>query len=236
MELFYAEKIDNDTATFNADERQHMVKSYRKREGDTISFTIGDGILYSGQILHLNKRSVVATILTSEVQTKVWRGRLHLAVAPTKNFNRIEWMIEKMVELGIDEITPLITNRAERRIWKSERLDRIILAACKQSLKCQLPQVNAPIEFDEFVKSGSQEALHYFGHCEPGKKVSLKDITFTEQNVCFCIGPEGDFSPEEITLALDRGFTAISLGQQRLRTETAALKMGVAFHIYNDWE
>jgi 16S rRNA (uracil1498-N3)-methyltransferase len=236
MELFYAEKIDNDVATFNADERQHIVRSYRKREGDPISFTIGDGILHSGRITKLEKHLITASVLSSEPQAKVWNGRLHLAVAPTKNFNRIEWMIEKMVELGIDEITPIITERSERKTWKQDRLLRIILAASKQSLKCKLPQVNQPLSFDSFIQNFKDQGTHYFGHCDTGEKTSINDINFTDKNVCFSIGPEGDFSPKEITLAQQNGFQAISLGQQRLRTETAALKMGVAFHIYNDWE
>ena len=159
-----------------------------------------------------------------------------MAVAPTKNFNRIEWMVERMVEMGIDQIPPITTSNSERRTWKQDRLQRLILAAAKQSLKCQLPQLDAMMTWAEFMDSRKPGRTYYIGHCEPGEKKALPDIDLNKADVCFCIGPEGDFSREEIEQAREAGFKELSLGQQRLRTETAAMKMGVAFHIYNDWE
>lgn len=236
MELFYADKISIDQALFDVDESRHITKTYRKRLGDPVHFTQGEGFLYHGTIEKIDKKGVAVKILDKLPQQKVWHGRLHLAVAPTKNFNRIEWMIERMVELGIDEITPILTERSERRTWKASRLERLIKAAAKQSLKCQLPILNDPIAFDTFCNQLDSDQHLYFGHCEKGEKIGLADIDLKSKNVCFAVGPEGDFSPQEIEMASEHHFTAISLGQQRLRTETAAMKMGVAFHIYNDWE
>ncbi len=236
MELFYAQHIEQDKATFDQDESRHIVKSYRKREGDPLSFTIGDGILYQGEITSISRRGMEVKILQQEIWKKVWTGRLQLAVAATKNFNRVEWMVERMVELGLDQLTPIITTHSERRTWKSERLQRIIIAAAKQSLKCTLPIVDEAISWEEFVSNKVADRTYYFGHCVDGEKKPLQDINLKDENVCFCIGPEGDFSEKEIEQAIQADFQAISLGQQRLRTETAALKMGVAFHIYNDWE
>ncbi|MDX1685629.1 MAG: RsmE family RNA methyltransferase [Saprospiraceae bacterium] len=236
MELFYADNITSDKAYFSKDETRHISKTYRKRVGDTIEFTLGDGKLYAGVIRDISKNGLIAEIKEMTDYVKPWKGRLHMAVAPTKNFNRIEWIVERMVELGLDELTPIISHRSERKKWKSNRLDRIIRAAAKQSLKCVLPIVHEPVPFESFCTSLDPETTKYFGHCEDGEKTPLKEINFQDKNVCFAIGPEGDFTKEEIDLACSSGFRAVSLGQQRLRTETAAMKMAVAFHIYNDWE
>lgn len=236
MELFYAEKITDQTAHFSPDECRHIVKTYRKREGESLHFTLGDGYLYDGIIQSFDKKGLTAFVSTKNEWQKPWKGRLHMAIAPTKNFNRIEWMVERMVELGLDELTPLFSQRSERVKWKSDRLERLVLAACKQSLKCTLPIIHEPRTFETFCAEVKDDNEYYLGHCESGEKMSLSHIELYDRNVCFCVGPEGDFTPNEISLALKTGFQGLSLGQQRLRTETAAMKMATAFHIYNDWE
>lgn len=236
MELFYADRITSDRAFFDIDESRHIAKTFRKRVGDQLQFTEGKGFRYTGTIVTISKKAIEADLQDKVAIEKAWHGRLHMALAPTKNFNRIEWIVERMVELGLDELTPIITERSERRTWKANRLDRLIKAAAKQSLKCELPVVHEPVDFGEFCRNLDDRTDHYFGHCEEGEKSALTDIELQGKSVCFAVGPEGDFSPEEISMAYDHGFQAVTLGQQRLRTETAAMKMAVAFHIYNDWE
>ena len=173
MELFYADHIEQDKATFGSDESRHIIKSYRKREGDRISFATGDGFLYEGIIVAISRHALEVEIASKNVQEKVWTGRLHMAVAPTKNFSRIEWMVEKMVELGLDELTPIITDRSERRTWKSDRLARIVKSAAKQSLKCQLPVINKPLPWSEFLQGIGPDCSFYLGHCEEQEKKQL---------------------------------------------------------------
>ena len=234
MELFFTSDIQGSKAIFGPDESRHIAKAMRKRIGDPICFTNGQGILFQGILESESRKGMIVEITSSEAQTKNWRGTLIMALAPTKNFNRIEWAIERMIEMGIDEIVPLETERSERKAWKMNRLQRIAISALKQSQQFQLPVLHDPISFKSWVENARADVEYYIGHCEEGKKVPLKDIQVAERNVCFCIGPEGDFSHTEIGMAVEQGMTAISLGQNRLRTETAALKVATHFSVQND--
>jgi 16S rRNA (uracil1498-N3)-methyltransferase len=153
---------------------------------------------------------------------------LHIAIAPTKNIDRFEWFLEKATEIGIDEITPIICRHSERKIIKTERGSRILLSAMKQSLKYHLPKLNEAISLANFLKSNF-DGTKYIAHCEDGEKNELKTVSKTEKTLIL-IGPEGDFSPKEIELALQNQFRAVSLGTSRLRTETAGI---IAVHTIN---
>lgn len=236
MELFYTEHIHAQKAHFSEEEARHITKAFRKRPGDLIYFTDGQGIMYHGTIDKMDKKEISVSIEGTQHQPKTWTGSLTMAFAPTKNFNRIEWLVEKLVEIGVDRIIPLETERSERKTWKMNRLNRIIKSAIKQSQKCVLPDLLQPQSFKNFCLNQDRHTSYFFGHCEPGEKAHLKDINVADKNVGFCIGPEGDFSQDEINLALSKGFQPISLGNSRLRTETAAFKMATAFQIQNDIE
>ncbi|MDL2211198.1 RNA methyltransferase, partial [Bacteroides sp. OttesenSCG-928-M17] len=160
-------------------------------------------------------------------QEPLWKGRLHIAMAPTKNMDRNEWFAEKATEMGIDEITFLDCRFSERKNIKTDRIEKITVSAMKQSLKARLPKLNEMIAFDKFI---AQEfsGQKFIAHCYEGEKQELKSVLLPEEAVIL-IGPEGDFSPEEVEKALAKGFIPISLGKSRLRTETAALSACFTF-------
>jgi 16S rRNA (uracil1498-N3)-methyltransferase len=167
-------------------------------------------------------------VVSTEQKEKQHNYHLHIAIAPTKNMDRFEWFLEKATEIGIDEITPIICSRSERKVIKTERCNRILLSAMKQSLKVHLPKLNEAISLNDFLKQ-DYEGAKYIAHCEDGEKKELKIVNKTEKYLIL-IGPEGDFSPKEIDLALHNQFKAVSLGTSRLRTETAGI---VAVHTLN---
>lgn len=196
--------------------------------GETIHVTDGIGNLYEGQILAQDTKScpVILTSVTPEYGKRPFR--LHLAVAPTKNMARFEWFLEKATEIGVDEITPLICEHSERVQLRTDRLQKIILSAAKQSLKAYLPKLNEPVKFTDFIKM-NHSASRFVAYVEEKQPVHLK--TAYQQGDCtVLIGPEGDFSKKEMEEAVQKGFTSVSLGPSRLRTETAAI---VACHIIN---
>ncbi|MDM1045767.1 16S rRNA (uracil(1498)-N(3))-methyltransferase [Myroides sp. 1354] len=230
MQLFYSPSIDKEQATFtfDKDESKHIIRVLRKKEGDTLFVTNGRGTLFETKISLASDRSCLTEITgyTDHAQTPF---RLHLAVAPTKMNERYEWFLEKATEIGIHEITPIICDHSERKVVKTERFEKIIQSAMKQSLQHYLPQLNEPITLKEFLKQDHQGAL-YIAHCEEDKeKELLKNSIQPQENYLLLVGPEGDFSPIEIKIALEKGFKPVSLGHTRLRTETAAL---VACHSF----
>ena len=191
--------------------------------GDVVHLIDGRGGLYEAEIINESKRNVTLHVLktTSEYQKR--NHRLHIAVAPTKNIDRLEWFLEKATEIGIDEITPLICDRSERKVVKEDRLNKVITSAVKQSLQAYHPQLNEAVSFKEFIKK------HFTGnkmiaHCIDGEpRQFISDIISAGQSCLILIGPEGDFSPDEIQQALQNNFKPLTLGNTRLRTETAAL-------------
>lgn len=228
MQLFYNSDINTSTSsiTFDKIESRHIVRVLRKKQDDVLHITNGKGFLFDAKITIASDKKCVAEITTHQEKPKPWNYYLHIAIAPTKNNDRIEWFLEKATEIGIDEITPIICNNSERRVVKLERFEKIIQSAIKQSLKFTLPKLNAPIKFNEFLNQ-DLEGETYIAHCEEQDKNLLKSVVNPSEKTTILIGPEGDFSLDEIKKALEKNYTPISLGESRLRTETAAL---VAVH------
>ena len=211
------------------EEAGHCIRVLRMKEGDSIRLTDGKGCFYDAVISAVSGKRCMVHIERKEQQEQLWNGYLHIAVAPTKLMDRNEWFVEKAVEIGVDEITFLKTDHSERDVIKMERIEKIAVSAMKQSQKATLPVLNGMIPLRSFIEQGF-DGDKYIAHCEPGSKVLLQDALTPGRNSLVLIGPEGDFSPAEIEMALKAGFKPISLGPSRLRTETAAL---VAVHIMN---
>ena len=224
MQLFYNPDINQETKTivFDKIESRHVVKVLRKKEGDILQITNGKSFLFEAKITFANDKKCEATIISATNKSKPWNYYLHLAVAPTKNNDRLEWFLEKATEIGIDEITPIICQNSERRVIKKERLEKIVQSAMKQSLKFTIPKLNDAVKFNEFLNRNKEKEL-LIAHCEEGKKVLLKKAIENKTEITVLIGPEGDFSSQEIEQALSKKSTPVSLGESRLRTETAAL-------------
>lgn len=230
MQLFYSSLIDKDqnNFTFDKDESKHIIRVLRKKDGDTLWVTNGQGTLFETKITLASDKNCVTEIVHYKDEPNT-PFRLHLAVAPTKMNERYEWFLEKATEMGIHEITPIICENSERKIVKTERFEKIILSAMKQSLQMHLPKLNEPISLKEFLNQNHQDNL-YIAHCEDDQdKILLKNSIPFHQNYLLLVGPEGDFSPNEIKLATEKGYKSVSLGHTRLRTETAAV---VACHSF----
>ena len=223
MQLFYNPNISETTATFAFDkeESKHIIKVLRKKDTDILHVTNGLGFLFKTEITLASDSKCTVKILSFE-KAAASKFHLHLAVAPTKMNDRFEWFLEKATEIGVHEITPIICDHSERKVINNERFDKILLAAMKQSNKLYLPKLNDAITFKELVK-GNIKGLKLIAHCEETEKKTLKSIVKPNVDVTLLIGPEGDFSEKEITLALENEFIAVTLGTTRLRTETAAI-------------
>lgn len=230
MIQFYSPDIAS-TGELTPDESLHCAKVLRHRVGDRIAVTDGRGNLYDCQIVEADRKCVKVDIISTTPQPKSWSGRLIVAVAPTKNFDRIDWLVEKLVECGVDEIVPIDCRNSERHVAKSDRLQRIAVSAMKQSLKSRLPIIHPLVGFDAMVREFSDVPSKLIGYCD----ASLPRAEFVERfrpgvDTLIVIGPEGDFDPAEIELALGQGFEAVTFGNERLRTETAALYGVIAAH------
>ncbi|CAD0005373.1 16S rRNA (uracil(1498)-N(3))-methyltransferase [Flavobacterium salmonis] len=223
MQLFYNPNIDETTETFSFDkeESRHIIKVLRKKDSDILHVTNGLGLLFETEITLASDNKCIVEVLSIKKSPKP-RFRLHLAVAPTKMNDRFEWFLEKATEIGIQEITPVFCDRSERKVVNKERFEKIILSAMKQSNETFLPKLNEAISFKEFIKQ-KNEGLQLIAHCEETAKKSLKEVLKPNENVTLLIGPEGDFSEKEIILALENNFQPVTLGNTRLRTETAAV-------------
>ena len=231
MQLFYNSEISKETTQiiFDKIESRHIIRVLRKKEGDILHITNGKGFLFKAAISIANDKKCIATIISFEEKPKPWNYYLHIAIAPTKNNDRIEWFLEKATEIGIDEITPIICQNSERKVVKLERFEKIIQSAMKQSLKFTLPRLNPPTKFSEFIHQDFEGKI-CIAHCNPldkslgeAKKQLLQSVIHPSEKVTILIGPEGDFSSEEITKAMAKNMIPISLGESRLRTETAGL-------------
>ena len=223
MQLFYNPNIsENDTSfTFDKDESRHIAKVLRKQTGDTLHITNGNGWLFTAEITLAEQKKCIVSINSSHLEPKR-NYNLHLAVAPTKMNDRYEWFLEKATEMGVETITPIICDHSERKIVKTERFEKIIQSAMKQSLQCYLPKLNAPIGFKDFINQDFTDQI-FIAHCEETDKKSLKSQLKTATDCTILIGPEGDFSVKEIEMALQHHFIPVTLGETRLRTETAAI-------------
>jgi len=224
MQLFYNPNIDIDTTefTFDKEESRHIIRVLRKKEGDSLHLTNGKGFLFLAKILNASDKKCTINMISFEEKSKPWDYYLHIAIAPTKMNERYEWFLEKATEIGIDEITPIICDHSERKVIKQERMLKVIVSAMKQSLKFRLPKFNDPIPFSEFIQN-ELEGVKFIAHCENTDKKMLNKQIKNSDNITVLIGPEGDFSTKEITKALQHKFIPLSLGESRLRTETAGI-------------
>ena len=223
MQLFYNPDIDETTETFSFDkeESRHIIKVLRKKDSDILHVTNGLGLLFETEITLASDNKCIVEVLSIKKSPEP-KFRLHLAVAPTKMNDRFEWFLEKATEIGIQQITPVICDRSERKVINLERFEKIILSAMKQSNETYLPKLNEAISFKEFIKQ-KNKGLQLIAHCEETDKKSLKEVLKPNENVTILIGPEGDFSDKEIALALENNYQPVMLGNTRLRTETAAV-------------
>lgn len=223
MQLFYNPNISV-TATsfvFDKEESKHIIKVLRKKEGDILHVTNGLGFLFVTEITVASDAKCTVKIASFEKQEEP-KFHLHLAVAPTKMNERYEWFLEKVTEIGIQEITPIICEHSERKVIKTDRFQKILDTAMKQSLHYYLPKFNEPIAFKDFIKQ-EFNGQKFIAHCEETDKKSLKNELKTDKDVTILIGPEGDFSVKEIQFAIENNYIPVSLGNTRLRTETAAI-------------
>lgn len=231
MQIFYTPDIQN-KLQLPEEESGHCVRVLRLGEKDEILLTDGQGTFYKAAIVQPHPKHCEVHILDQWQQETLWPFYLHIAVAPTKNMDRMEWFCEKATEIGVDEITCLNCRFSERREIKPSRLEKILVSAMKQSQKARLPKLNGMTDFKKFI-SQPFEGRKFIAHCEEGEKPLLKKIYQPGEKALILIGPEGDFSPEEIDLAKACGFEPISLGESRLRTETAALVACHTLHVLN---
>ncbi|MCB2218806.1 MAG: 16S rRNA (uracil(1498)-N(3))-methyltransferase [Bacteroidetes bacterium] len=229
MILFYSPDINDDQFTLSPEESRHCIRVLRMQTGDEITLTDGSGNFYEAEILTPDARKCILSIKGRKRSEKSRSVNIHLAVAPTKNISRFEWFLEKATEIGVDEITPIICSNSERTIVKIDRLNKVIIAAMKQSMQAWRPLLNEPVSFFKFIKNDFSGQLFIpWVSDEPLR--NMADVYEKGEDVTVLIGPEGDFTPEEIKSAVDANFKPVSLGANRLRTETAAI---VACHTLN---
>lgn len=236
MIRFYAPDIATDQ-TLPEVESGHCCRVLRMKEGDTIHAVDGKGFAYECVITDANPKKTEIEIISRFEEKRHWEPRITLAVAPTKNIDRMEWLLEKAVEIGIDRIIFLKCTRSERKDVKNDRLNKILVSAMKQSMKATLPEFCGMKTFKEFIKdldSSKDESIKIMGYCSaefPRKE--LVNVYKAGKNVVLLIGPEGDFSPEEVEMSVKAGFIPATFGNTRLRTETAALYALAAIHVIN---
>lgn len=228
MHVFYTPDIQTKTE-LPEEEAQHCIRVLRLTAGDEITLTDGKGNFYRAEISAATNKRCLVNIIETIYQEPLWPCHLHIAMAPTKNMDRNEWFAEKATEIGFDELTFLNCRFSERKVIKTERIEKILVSAIKQSLKARLPVLNEMTDFDKFI-SRDFKGQKFIAHCYEGEKPLLRDVLQKGEDALVLIGPEGDFSEEEVKKAIEKGFIPISLGKSRLRTETAAL---VACHTMN---
>lgn len=228
MHLFYTAELKTGQSIFqlSEEESKHAIRVLRLNNGDKVQLIDGVGGFYEAEISDAHPKRTLLKILSHISEFQKPNFYLHIAIAPTKSIDRIEWFLEKATEIGIQEITPIISEHSERKDVKTERLNKVIVSAMKQSLKAYLPVLNEAISFDAFLKSieADAELNKAIAHCEEDQeKKYLNQVFLANNRYLILIGPEGDFSPIEIKKAISAGFIPVSLGESRLRTETAAL-------------
>jgi len=223
MQLFYNSEIKKSDLTFffDKEESKHIVKVLRKKEGGKIFITNGLGYLFESEIIMASEKKCEVKI-TKETFQEPTAFYTHIAVAPTKMNDRLEWFLEKATEIGIHEITPIICDHSERKVYKIDRAEKIIQAAMKQSLHYYIPKINEPVSLSQFIKSNIT-GQKFIAHCEETDKKTFKNEVKRDEKITILIGPEGDFSTKEINFAIENKFIPVTLGITRLRTETAAL-------------
>jgi len=234
MNIFYCPTAAlNESCLLDEAESAHLTKVLRKRENDELYVFDGKGNRYDARIISIGKKETtihVVRLVEVEEQNK---PRLHIAIAPSKNTERLEWFAEKATEIGIAEITPVICTHSERKELRPERIEKILLGASKQSVKLTIPRLNPVIKFDAFIKSVKPTDRKFIAYCDE-KSVHLKDAYHGGFDAVILIGPEGDFTHEEVLLAGQNEFETVSLGKSRLRLETAGIYAATVFNLANE--
>lgn len=233
MHIFYTPEISGTNYTLDETESKHCVRVLRLEKGDQITLVDGRGGFYTAEITYPNPKRCMVDVIKSEQNFGLRKFQVHIAIAPTKSIERIEWFLEKATEIGISRITPLLCQHSERKEIKNERLEKVIISAMKQSLKAYLPQLDPLTKFSDFI-SQPFDGQKFIAHCDEQHRDLLKKMVVLNQNYLILIGPEGDFSSEEIEMAIQAGFQPVSLGESRLRTETAGVVACHTFNLLND--
>lgn len=229
MHTFYSPDIVNNQTILSPDESAHCLRVLRLSRGDKVTVIDGKGGMYEAVIIEPDAKACRLEITSTLPTHPTRKHQIHIAIAPTKNMDRLEWFVEKSVEIGIDIITPLLCQRSERRVLKTDRLHKLIISTMKQAMVTQLPVLNELTPFNHLVKTlDSTKGNRFIAHCGESPRQQLKKVLLPESDTVVLIGPEGDFTPEEVQLAVENGFMPVSLGSNRLRTETAGI---VACHI-----
>lgn len=222
MHIFYTQNIQGNTGILDETESHHCIKVLRLKPGDKVSMVDGKGGFFEGVISLPDYKACAVEILKSEFEHGKRNYHLHIAIAPTKNIDRFEWFLEKATEIGIDDISPIICQRSERKVLREDRLEKVISSAMKQSLKAYHPVLHPATTFSKFIEK-QNESNKLIAHCIEEEKLELLRFKPQGSNFTMLIGPEGDFSPEEVKQAISNGFIPVSLGKSRLRTETAGI-------------
>jgi 16S rRNA (uracil1498-N3)-methyltransferase len=222
MHIFYLPEATQGYMNLPEEESKHCVRVLRLEAGENILITNGKGHLFDATLIDAHPKKAIVELSAARKGYDYWPFHLHIAIAPTKNIERLEWFLEKATEIGIDEISLFTSYHSERRIVKTERLEKILIAAMKQSVKSRLPKINDVIPFDRFIKS-EIKGQKFIAWIDDEVSEQLLDACLPETDCTILIGPEGDFSKEEVNLAIENGYKPISLGKARLRTETAGL-------------
>lgn len=232
MQIFFANTfIDAENILLSAEESKHCIRVLRHKAGDVIHVIDGKGNFFEAEITNADAQKCSVKIISKKQISSPKKYRLHVAISPTKNADRIEWMLEKCTEFGVDEFSFIICKRTEKTGVKTERLKKIAESAVKQSIQAVLPVINEAQSFKDFVLKNAATKHKYIAHCLEKDKTQLKDILPNTETLIL-IGPEGDFTEEEIQFAFEHGFMPLSLGNSRLRTETAGLFASAAFKSY----
>ena len=234
MNIFYCPNAAlNESCVLDENESSHLVKVLRKRENDELLVFDGKGKLYDARIENVGKKETTVHIFRLVEVDKQEGPRLHIAIAPSKNTERLEWFAEKATEIGIAEITPLICKHSERKELRPDRIEKILLGASKQSIKLTIPRLNPVIKFEAFIKSVKDTERKFIAYCDE-KSVHLKDAYHGGFDAVILIGPEGDFTRDEVLLAEQNDFETVSLGKSRLRLETAGIYASTVFNLANE--
>ena len=230
MHLFFAPDLAASEFYLPDEETHHFIHVLRFSQGKQIEVTDGNGTRALCEAIQVSKKQVLLNVLEKEI-FPVPARKLHVAIAPTKNIDRFEWFVEKATELGIAEITPIICRHSERKTLKLERIQKLVVSAARQSQHYYFPIVNEECSFEKLLESQQvNEVVNFIAHCVESPKQEARDL-YSIPSALVLIGPEGDFSAEEIEKALSMGYKALSLGNSRLRTETAGLKAVAAFNL-----
>lgn len=237
MHIFFTPDISDSSLlyTLNEEESKHCIRVLRMTEGGNIHLVNGKGGFYLAEITDANPKKCSVKIIQKKEGAEKRKWYLHIAIAPTKNNDRTEWFIEKATEIGIDCISFIECTNSERTVIKPERMEKVAVAAMKQSLKAYLPQINEMTGIKKFIDSSKNfSGQKFIAHCVDSEKKHLKNCYQPPNNAIIIIGPEGDFTKQEINYAIENGFVPISLGESRLRTETAALYVCTALNVMNE--